>query len=146
VTLRYLLDTNVLSEPLRPDPDARVMARLRAHRGEVCTAAPVWNELLYGCYRLPPSRRRRTLEEYLHRTLGQALPVLPYDREAAEEHAAERARLALAGLTPPFVDGQIASIAIARGLTLATHNLDDFANFQGLVCEDWAATARSRRG
>lgn len=137
----YLLDTNVLSEPLRPDPNPHVMQRMMEHRGEVCTGAPVWNELLYGCYRLPPSRRRRTLEDYLHRTLGQNLTVLPYDRDAAEQHASERARLALVGLTPAFVDGQIAAIALTHGLRLATRNVDDFANFQELVCEDWHASA-----
>jgi predicted nucleic acid-binding protein len=46
-----------------------VLAKLREHREEVATAAPVWNELLFGCARLPPSRKREALESYLLRTV-----------------------------------------------------------------------------
>ena len=45
--LRYLLDSNVLSEPSRPRPDAGVQSRLQSHRHEVCTAAPILHELHY---------------------------------------------------------------------------------------------------
>lgn len=134
---RFLLDTNVLSEPLKPAPSGAVMDRLRAHRDALCTAAPVWNELLFGCYRLPPSRRRRTIEDYLFQTIERSLPIVPYDQAAAERHAAERARLTLAGRTPAFVDGQIAAIAQLHGLVLVTRNSDDFAHFQGLLRENW---------
>ena len=48
MTLRYLLDTNTLSEPTRRFPDSRVLAKLQEHTGELATAAPVWHELLFG--------------------------------------------------------------------------------------------------
>jgi len=63
--------------------------------------------------------------------------VLPYDERAANWHAAERARLAGIGLTPPFVDGQIAAIARANDLTLVTANQADYAGFQGLEVVAW---------
>lgn len=55
MTPRYLLDTSVLSEPLRPVPHPGVLARLRQHGGVIATAAVVWHELLYGSARLPSS-------------------------------------------------------------------------------------------
>ena len=135
MSLRYLLDTNVLSEPLRPQPDRRVLDWIEEHRGEVATAAPVWHELRFGCQRLPPSARRQKLERYLEEVLEPALPVLPYDGQAAEWHAAERARLTRAGQTPAFVDGQIAAVAAVHGLALATLNLQHFRPFRGLEVE-----------
>ena len=137
MTWRYLLDTNILSEPLKPLPNESIMIKLERYRKEVATTAVVWNELLYGCYRLPPSTRRRTLESYLHQTLARSLPILPYDEQAAEWHAAERARLELAGRILAFVDGQIAAVAKVRGLILVTRNVSDYADFQGLHIEDW---------
>jgi tRNA(fMet)-specific endonuclease VapC len=133
----YLLDTNVLSEPLRPRPDAEVLRRLAAHRGEVLTAAPVWHELVYGCQRLPPSRRRTLLERYLREVVEPTMRVLPYDRIAAARHGAERARLSALGWTPAFVDGQIAAIAQANALVLVTRNVRDFEHFEGLSSESW---------
>jgi predicted nucleic acid-binding protein len=78
-----------------------VLAGLREHREEIATAAPVWHELIYGYARLPPSRKREAIESYLFRTVRASIPILPYDSMAAEWHAAERARLAALGKTPP---------------------------------------------
>ena len=68
---------------------------------------------------------------------SQPLTVLPYDCETALWHALERARLADLGRTPPFVDGQIAAIAMANNLTLVTRKTNDFADFAGLAVENW---------
>ncbi len=137
MTLRFLLDTNVLSEPLRLRPDDGVMARLKAHEAAVCTAAPVWNELVFGCARLPDGPKKRALREYLNDVVRPSVPVLAYDDAAASWHAEERARLQSIGKTPPFVDGMIAAIAHTRGLTLVTNNVVDVAGFDGLVVERW---------
>ena len=63
--MKYLLDTNVLSEPLKPEPNRKVMAMLERHQSEIATAAPVWHELLFGCLRLPLSRKRDMIVTYL---------------------------------------------------------------------------------
>lgn len=135
--MRYLLDTNVLSEPLRPEPDEKVLRRLRDLRGEVATASVVWHEMLFGCYRLPPSARRSAIQEYLDEVLRPSIQVLPYDTRAAEWHAAERARLTGTGRTPPFADGQIAAIARTNDLIVVTYNVADYAGFRGVRVEDW---------
>lgn len=143
--MRYLVDTNVLSEPTRPQPSSHILDRLREHRDQICTAAPVWHELLYGVRRLPASKRRQRLETYLLETLAPGLQILAYDSKAAEWHANERARLSLAGKAAPFVDGQIAAIARINSLTLVTHNVDDFVVFEGLAVEDWATAKDGSR-
>jgi tRNA(fMet)-specific endonuclease VapC len=84
---------------------------------------------------LPPSAKRRKLEQYLDEVLEPSLPVLPYDAEAAEWHAAERERLTRAGRTPPFVDGQIAAIAAVNHLKIVTLNTSHFEPFDGLELE-----------
>ncbi len=135
----YLLDTNVLSEPLRPTPNSSVLSHLRDHQTELATCAPVWHELVFGCRRLPRSRRRTLIQGYLDEVVFPTIPILPYDDVAARWHAEERARLAGAGLTPPFVDGQIAAIAAVHHLVLVTSNTADYANFRDLQVEDWRA-------
>ena len=137
MSLRFLLDTNILSEPTRPSPDPQVLSRLEKHDGELGIAAPSWHELLFGCERLPRSRRRQQLEDYLFSVVPDSFPVLPYDRAAAAWHAAERARLQAIGKTPPFLDGQIAAVAWVNDLVLVTSNGSDFAGFEGLRLEDW---------
>ena len=135
--MKYLLDTNVLSEPARPTPNEPVLRQWRENADRICTAAPVWNELLYGCYRLPVSKRRDRFEHYLREILEPSLLILPYDASAADWHAAERARLGSLGSTPPFRDGLIAAVARTQDLVLVTHNVRDFTHFEGLTIEDW---------
>lgn len=138
---RYLLDTNVLSEPLKRRPDSAVLERLRAEQAGCATCAPVIEEMLFGMARLEPgSRRRRTIERYAAGLLASAMEVLPYDVEAARWLAFERARLRSIGEPAPHVDGLIAAIARANDLTLVTRNVRDFARFEGLRLEDWSTS------
>lgn len=134
---KYLLDTNTVSEPLRPRPGVGLLERLQIHDGEIAIPAPVWHELRFGCSRLPPSRRRDAIERYIEDVVLASFPVLAYGRQAADWHARERARLVALGRTPPFVDGQIAAIAHVRGLVLVTSNTNDFLPFDGLQVENW---------
>ena len=137
MTLHYLLDTDIVSETLRPISNQTVLAHLREHQTEIAIASVVWHELWYGCYRLPPSTKRTAIEAYLKDVVARTIPILPYDQRAALWHAVERARLAQIGRPPPFADGQIAAVAITNGLSLVTFNRDDYAAFQDLWLEDW---------
>jgi tRNA(fMet)-specific endonuclease VapC len=136
VALRYLLDTNVLSEPMRPVPDPGVMSRIEAAGDTIATASPVWHEIELGRLRLPAGKRRRAIEVIVD-TLSTVIPILPYDVRAAVWHARGRARLSGRGKVPPFVDGQIAAIAAVNELVLVTRNVRDFAGFHGLEVESW---------
>jgi len=137
VTLRFLLDTNILSEVIKPVPHLSVLRQLEFNKNSLATAAPVWQELLYGCRRLPASKRRDSFEKYLFEHLKPRIPILPYDENAATWHAEERARLEAQGKTPPFVDGQIAAIASVNNLTLITRNQRDFESFLALRVASW---------
>ena len=137
MTLLYLLDTNIISEPLRPAPNPTILAYIERHQDAIAIAAIVWHELWFGCLRLPASARRIAIETYLTQVVAPAIPILAYDQRAAELHARERARLSAIGKTPSFADGQIAATAMANDLTLITLNRDDFVIFQGLQVDDW---------
>lgn len=134
--MSWLLDTNVLSELVRPRPAERVLARFTAVADDAAVAAVVWHELRFGVARLPQGRRRDALSAFVS-DLVSRFPVLPYDLRAAEWHAVERARLERAGTPAPFADGQIAAVAVTNGLTLATRNVADFEVFAGLARESW---------
>ncbi len=141
---RYLLDTNVLSEPIRPEPNSEVVRRLRENEAVIALAAPVWHEFVHGAELLERSKKRRMIEHYLATVVRSSFPILSYDELAADWHARERARLTKAGWTPTFVDGQIAAIAKTNDLVLVTANRKDFERFSGLAMEDWSSTPTSQ--
>jgi tRNA(fMet)-specific endonuclease VapC len=97
----------------------------------------MYHEMLFGYRRLPESRRRQAIAAYLQEEVETKLAILPYDAEAANWHAAERARLVGTGQTPSFVDGQIAAISVVNNLILVTNNISDYADFQNLQLQNW---------
>ncbi|MBD2237255.1 type II toxin-antitoxin system VapC family toxin [Aulosira sp. FACHB-113] len=133
----FLLDTNIISEPLKLQPNPTIISMLQRYQGEVTIASVTWHELLFGCYRLPASRKRERIEQYLQDIVEPNIPILPYNVAAAEWFAIERARLTLIGKPPAYADGQIAAIAQVNNLTLVTNNISDYADFQNLKIENW---------
>jgi tRNA(fMet)-specific endonuclease VapC len=136
VNLKFMLDTNVVSDAILPQPRPGVLRGIQRHSGEIAIASVVWHELRFGIERLQPSHRRDDLETYLADISG-GMPILDYTSAAAEWHARERARLMARGQTPPILDGQIAAIAAVNNLTLVTFNARDFNRFEGLRVESW---------
>jgi len=137
--LKYLVDTNIISEATKPKPSTVILDQLQQHRHEMGICVSIWHELLFGLYRLPTSHKREKLERYLYQVVRQ-LPILSYDLKAAEWYAQERARLARIGRIPPFIDGQIAAVAKVNQLILVTANVDDYACFEGIAIENWFNT------
>jgi tRNA(fMet)-specific endonuclease VapC len=137
VVRRYLLDTNALSEVIRPKPSAPFLRRFRAHETELAIAAVTWHEALFGMARLPEGKRRSTIFSFLHEVVLATMAVIPYDQAAADWHARERARLGTRGRTVPYADGQIAGIAAVGSFTLVTANVRDFEPFSGVMVIDW---------
>jgi tRNA(fMet)-specific endonuclease VapC len=137
VSVRYLLDTNVVSEPLRARPAPAILRRLRRHEAESAIPSIVWHELRFGCSRLPQSRRRDVIERYLDDVVLASFPILDYGRAAAEWHARQRVRLEEAGKPAPFIDGQIAAIAGVHDLILVTRDNAHFRGFEGLRVQRW---------
>lgn len=137
MTLRFLLDTSVVSAAVSKTPPPHVIKQLEDHGHESAIAAPVWHELTYGCRRLPQGKRRDAIDTYLQDVVKASFPILAYDEAAATWHGHERARLEGVGTTAPFVDGQIAAIAYVNGLTLVTFNVRDFARYKELSVINW---------
>jgi predicted nucleic acid-binding protein len=137
--MKYLLDTNVLSELTKPSPNPGVMAGLGEHRVECATCSVVAFELLYGIALLPQGARRAQLQAqtapWFAGTGG--IPVLPYDLEAARWQALHHARLRSRGQTPPWRDAQIAATAASQDLILVTRNTADFVSYDELKLENW---------
>jgi len=135
--MKYLLDTNVLSEPVRRSPNPGVVAHIQEAGDTIAIAATTWHELLFGVLRMSASLRRTALEQYLFHSIRTEIPILPYDAKAATWFARERARLSGSGLSPSYPDGHVAAVAATNGLILVTRNVADFGEFSGLKVENW---------
>ena len=144
MTLRYLLDTSIVSSPVSKTPNPEIVRRLDEQGHECAIAAPVWHELMFGCRRLPRGKRRVALETYLRDVIQVSFPILPYDEVAATWHGHERARLEALGRPAPLVDGQIAAIAHVNQLVLVTLNTRDFARFKEIAIENWSKRRADR--
>lgn len=125
-----LLDTNIVSDGLRPRPDPNVTKWLDAQRpADLFLCMPVIAELHYGAQLLPVGARRahlelaiRTIEEtFAHRTL-------PFDRAAAHEHGRLMAHRDRLGRATGTMDGLIAAIAKVHGAMIATRDSRGFTD------------------
>ena len=136
-----VLDTNVLSELAKPDPDGTVLAWVtRQRRADLFTTTISEAELAYGLALLPRGRRREALVQAVARLLGEGLGgrVLPFDRSAAATYGEFAAARRVAGRPVATADGQIAAIARARGaLLLATRDSGGFRDCGVPVIDPW---------
>jgi predicted nucleic acid-binding protein len=133
--MRYLLDTNAISEPFRPVPSETFLGRLKEHKSSTAISVITWQELVSGAARLPRGRRRAALERY-HALVRSAFPMLAFDEAAATWAGREDARLAKQGITVSCEDLQIAAIAAVGGLTLVSADTA-FRRFGDLTIVNW---------
>jgi len=129
----YLLDTNIVSYWMRGE--ARVTERLQAHApAELGLSAMTLAEILYGIERSPVRKqeRRTRLQQ-----IASVLHLYPFDEDAAEQYAVVRVQLERSGQPMSERDTQIAAIALARRLTVVTHNLQEFCRVDRLAVVDW---------
>jgi toxin FitB len=135
-----VLDTNVLSEPLRPTPSARVLDWMRSQPGTALFTTTITEaELLYGIALLPQGKRRDLLESIVARILAVHLAgrILPFDSAAARDYADIAAVRRRSGRPMCEPDARIAAIARSRGAELATRNVADFAGCELEVINPW---------
>lgn len=138
-----LLDTNVLSETMRPEPAWQVLAWLDAlGQHPVYVSSVTQAEMLLGVALLPAGKRRDALELKVAALFTQhfANRCLPFDAQAAPHYARIVAYRRNAGKRIATEDAQIAAIACSRRYGLATRNVSDFAGIAGLeIVNPWGA-------
>jgi tRNA(fMet)-specific endonuclease VapC len=136
--VKYLLDTDVISNLMRRAPSPTLIRRLAVIGPEAeCTTSITLGELVYGAQRL--TDRTAELLARIERLIPEQLPVLPFDESAAHRYGSLRAGLELAGTPIGEADMRIAAIALAHGLTVVTGNVRHFQRVPGLEVEDWLA-------
>lgn len=136
-----VLDTNVISEPLRPRPEPRVVDFLRTVSPRTYLTTVTLAELVLGAHLLDPGRRRSALLRNLAE-VRQAYTsrMLVFTAAAAEHYGQAIADLQRAGRTMGVADAYIAAICVTNDATLLTRNVKDFESYPGLrVLSPWDA-------
>ena len=136
----FLLDTNVVSELMRPAPDPVIVSWVgeRATSSLFLTAVTE-AELRFGLAIMPPGKRRDGLSAGLDRMMetGFANRVLPFDSGAARVYAGIAAARRQRGRPIAQADCQIAAIARSRGMAVATRNIRDFEDMGIEIFDPW---------
>lgn len=134
-----IVDTNVVSELMKPSPSALVVEWLRARDGaELFTTSITLAEILYGITRLPDGRRKELLRSTASEVFATFQDqVLPFDSAAAGHYAEVVGGRDHIGLPIDGFDAQIASICRAHGAALATRNLTDIRHTDVDLIDPW---------
>jgi toxin FitB len=137
-----ILDTNVLSEAMKPTPAAEVLAWLAAQpAASLYTTSITQAEILHGLMLLPPGRRRRALEEAATSMFMEDFGgrILGFGTEAAPPYARIASDRRRAGRPISHFDAQIAAIARSTGAAIATRNRTDFEGCGVTLLDPWKA-------
>ena len=137
-----VLDTNVLSELMRPSPSDAVAGWIAARpASSLFTTTVTQSEILYGVALLPRGRKRAAIEQAVEAMFEEdfAGRLLPFDSAAARAFAAIAVARRKAGRPIAQLDAQIAAIAQSRNAAIATRNVDDFEGCGIAVHDPWGA-------
>ena len=131
--MKYLLDTNVLSEIRKPNGNAGVKAFVGSLKEEdIFISVISIGEIAFGVEKLPPGPKKTELLIWLSQKLPERFGnrIIPVDLDVMTEWGKLRARSAI---TLPVFDSLIAASALARRLTVVTRNTKDFETIEGLL-------------
>ncbi|WP_420113859.1 type II toxin-antitoxin system VapC family toxin [Pseudactinotalea sp.] len=136
-----VLDTNVFSEAMRPEPNPHVVGWLNDQAaGTLYLSSVTLAELLFGLRVLPGGARAERLTRALDQLLGLfAGRVLPFDQEAARRYADMTAAARASGRPLPVADAYLAGTAAANGFAVATRNIRHFADTGVDLIDPWQA-------
>jgi predicted nucleic acid-binding protein len=123
-----LVDTNVISEPLKPQPDPKVVAWFNLQiPDDLCICSITVMEMLDGVSRLPIGQRRTSLDRSVNNIIPR-FKCLPFDEFAARSYAQLMETARQAGYTVSMADAQIAAVAHSNGVTtFATRDVGPFS-------------------
>lgn len=135
-----ILDTNVISEPMKPQAEPVVSEWLRRQAPETLYLTAInLAELLVGIAKLPAGRRKDNLRAALQQVLDRLFGArfLPFDRDAAQAFAYQIGVMRATGRQIGWADGQIAAIATVHGYTVATRDTEPFEAAGVPVINPW---------
>jgi len=134
-----VLDTDVLSEPLKLRPDPKVLAWLDAQAAETLYMSTIsYAELRFGVLKMPDGKRRNDLAAQIERAMELFKDrMLEFNVKAAEQLAQIGARCKEIGKPATAPDAYIAAIAAANGFSVATRNVDHFKHTGVRVINPW---------
>ena len=139
--MNFLIDTNVISEMTRPQPNPQVIGFLHnADEDRLFISVVTLAELRRGVALKAEGAAKRTLEIWLTRDLVDRFAgrIVDLDRQIADAWGELTASATRRGVALHVMDGFIAATAVTRGLTLATRNIKDFAPFGVALFDPWA--------
>lgn len=142
-----LLDTNVISEFTRAEPDAKVLGRIDlVDRTHLFTTAITEAEIRHGLEMMPEGRRKRAIERIVLRVFETSFAgrILSFDSAAAQHFASILTGRLKQGRPMSFGDAQIAAIARCYGATLCTRNARDFVDCGVPVWNPWTVDLEER--
>ena len=138
-----LLDTNVVSETARAEPDKSVLAFLY-HQRDLWLSSIVLHELEFGLQLLPLGRRRDRIAAAVRSLAAEnASRILPIGVKEAEQAATFRAQARRSGRTLDLGDSLISATAAVHGLIIATRNVKDFKGLDIQVINPWSRRSGS---
>jgi predicted nucleic acid-binding protein len=135
-----ILDTNVISETMRPNPDEPVTRWLRfAPSSELYTTAITEAEMRYGALRRHEGKKKRELEELVEKIFSKRFAghILPFDSDAARMFPFILIEMQRQGRTYSISDAQIAAIARSHGATVATRDTGGFTHSGVPTIDPW---------
>lgn len=136
----YLLDSNIVSEIIKREPDFNVISKIAEHNSDCAICAPSLHELLYGFEKMDDGLNKTYLGKYINDDVLENFKVKNYSDKACRIHAKIRADSEKIGKPAPFSDSMIAAIALANHMVLVTRNAKHFATIQevsDLQIENW---------
>lgn len=138
--MAFLLDTNVVSETVKPRPEKTVLHWIGSQiPGDLFLAAQTIGELVRGARKVRERARRDRLESWIEHDLARQFEgrILPFDASTAAVWGRLMGDGDRAGRRPSAADAQIAAAAMQHDLTLVTRNVKDFQNFDIRLLDPW---------
>lgn len=138
--MNYLLDTCVISELVKPEPNGRVVGWLKTQAEiSLYLSSITFGEIQKGISKLSVGRKQRELQNWLDRDLTERFRnrILPVDARAALMWGRIRAAAEKNGRTIPVIDGLIAAVGMANDLTVVTRNVEDMPDEGVAIFNPW---------
>ena len=135
----YLLDTNIVSEFSKENPNPKVLEFYKARNNLCAISAITWQELNRGVKRMPEGKKKNNIMNFI-KNLKKNMEIIPYDEFSAQICGELQASAETAGSKLSYYDSQIGAAAISNGMVLVTHNTADFEFMKEkafLHVEDW---------